>query len=85
MLRGLDVLGPEIGLRTDDVRSFIGSEILRDGIETVYALERKKSADRERLVLPIPLVVVELHVAVRRHDDIVPGLRGLDATIDAAP
>ena len=83
--RRLEVLGPEIALRTEDPRGFSLPEHVGDRLVRVHLLEREQAADRERLESFVSLVVVEVERRRGRHDHVAPLPRRVDPPTDAAP
>ena len=87
MLGRCDILRPEVHLRAEDVALLLLGELVGDeGLEAVDLGERQVAADAKRLSpLVLELVVVDVAVVGRGHDDAVVLLGRLDATLDAAP
>ena len=81
-----DILGPEVGLHTNDVLLLLGSERGVQGFVAVDGLHRYVASDGEGLGISVfGLIVIKIHVYVGRHDAVVPALGCLKSASDAAP
>ena len=75
---GHDVLAPQVGLHAQDVLAGFCRSAFGYGLKTVGLLYRQVAADEQRLV-------VEVGVAVGRHDDVVTQSGCLGAGFGSAP
>ena len=76
---------PEVGLYTEDVLPFFGSQSLRHRIVGIYLLEGDEASISTGLVVGFTLVEVEIDVAAGSEDDIMAFLRSLDTALFASP
>src|SRR6185295_1489878 len=80
------VLGPQLRLRPEHVLRELRLELVRQRLVGVDRFDRQHRRLPDRLAREIlRLRIVEVGVAGRRHDDIMPGAGGVDAPFRAAP
>ena len=85
MLGSRDVLGPQLGLCAEYEFFLVLRDLLRHRLIGVGFFQRDEAADTERFEPRIALVVVEVGVLGRRHDDFVILARGLNTPLLTAP
>ena len=85
-LRSIEILSPEVGLRSLDVMTLVCGDRFGNRIVIVDLLQRSIAANTYGLDLCISLVVVDIETATPRgHDDIVTHISRLDASIFTTP
>ena len=85
MVEFADEFGPQVALYAQDVLLFVGVQpFVR--VERVHFLDRKMSADRFRFGFGlVGLVVIQIAVRVRGHDDVVSLFSRFDTARGTAP
>ena len=79
------VLRPEVRLCPEVVLAFVLLEYRRDGVVGVDLLQRGEASVSPRLSIGLPLVEVQVHMAPRGHDDIMPRLSRSDTALLSTP
>ena len=81
-----DVLRPQIHLRSQDILALLFGQLLRHGFQTVHLAHRHVATDTERLrPVVLQLVIVDVAIVRRSHDDTVVLAGSLDAALHASP
>ena len=84
---GGHILRPHVGLHADDVfPQVVAKHLVRDGLIAIDTVQGQIAADGIRLCRSVErLIIVEVEIRVRRHDDIVVLLGGLNTSRLATP
>ena len=83
---GSDVFCPEVGLHTLDIFLFFRSQRSRHRFVAVHSFQRQVTTDTKWFVIYVfSLVIVEIQVCVRCHDDIVFLFRSFDTALFTTP
>ena len=86
MTKRSDVFRPDVGLHTDDVLLLLGGQFLGQGLELIHTFHGQVTAYAFRFAGDVfALIVVEIEVRTRCHDDIVTFLCRCNATFCTAP
>ena len=85
VLRGLDILSPNVGLHADDVALLLGGELRGQWIVGIDAVQREVTLDGHRCIHGLLLVEVEVAAVTGSHDDLVVQTGCLDASRFATP
>lgn len=78
-------LGPQVGLGAEDVPRLLGTQLRWNRLETKDILKGADVPDGDGFVGTAVLTVVQVHLLLGAHDDVVAPARGRDAARVAAP